>query len=88
MTKSERPITVDRIYADSDDRFGVPVVYSDGYQKPYYFDKEKNNQVPDENLLHLFAQGVLVLVNGSVYARPTCYSQSKTEFVFSAGEPQ
>lgn len=82
MTKSERPITVDRIYADSDDRFGVPVVYSTGYDKPYYFDKDRNNQVPDEDLLHLFVQGVLVCVAGGVYARPTAYDIAKNEFDF------
>lgn len=72
MEKSTRPVGPEMIYKNGSDLHGVAVLYKGAKDTNVYFDKEGKHQVPDVEMLRLYAHGAMVLVDG-VYYKPISY---------------
>ncbi len=72
MEKSTRPVGPEMIHEMGAEAHGVAVLYKGAKDTNVYFDKECTTQVPDADMLRLYAHGAMVLIDG-VHYKPVSY---------------
>lgn len=72
MEKSTRPVSPEMIHEMGLEVHGVAILYKGAKDTNVYLDKECKTQVPDADMLRLYAHGAMVLMDG-VYYKPVSY---------------
>lgn len=76
---------MDKIFMDAKDKnVAAVVIYVDESSDGFFYDEEKTQEVPVEDMLDLFVKGVVVHA-GSVYMSPIGYSEDDG-FIFANGD--
>lgn len=84
MEKSTRPVSPEMIHEMGPEVHGVAILYKGSEDTNVYFDKKCTTQVPDKDMLRLYAHGAMVLMDG-VYYKPVSYG-NKTLTLADASE--